>query len=452
MTADSSAAGGSTNPMLAVLQRVGRSLMMPIAVLPAAALLLRFGQDDMLGWTGQKGWGQGLAQFEALRWLTHVADVFGAAGAALFNNLPILFAVGVAIGFARKADGSTALAALVGYLIFDRVTRQLLSDSLIKEEVVSKINDKPDQLNLGLANPTGVLGGIAIGIIAAVLWQKYHRIKLPTYLAFFGGRRFVPIITAFVAVLLGVVFGLIWPPIGEWLSNFGDWLTGLGAVGTGVYGFINRLLLPFGLHHIVNTLVWQTFGSFTDANDVVAKGDLNRFFAGDPDAGFFMAGFFPIMMFALPAAALAMWQEARPEKKKIVGGIMLSGALCSFLTGVTEPLEFAFLFVAPLLFIVHALLTGASLAICTALGVRDGFGFSAGFIDFALNWNKAEKPWLILAIGAVYAVVYYVLFRVMIRAFNLMTPGREPDDADLVEAAAEPVEQRHADPQPTGRH
>src|SRR5215211_6688121 len=400
MTADSAAAGGTT-PMLAVLQRVGRSLMMPIAVLPAAALLLRFGQPDMLGKDGL-GW-------------DGVAEVVGGAGQVLFDNLPLLFAVGIAIGFARKADGSTGLAAVVGWLIFNAVFGLLTKDNII--------NGAPVQM--------GVLSGILMGIVTALLFQRYYRVKLPPYLAFFGGRRFVPIITAFAALILGVVFGAIWPPIGEQINNFGEWIVDGGAIGAGIYGVVNRLLLPFGLHHIINSLMWFIFGEYNGAT-----GDLDRFFAGDPEAGIFMAGFFPIMMFGLPAAALAMWQEARPEKKKLVGGIMFSAAFCSFLTGVTELIEFAFLFVAPVLFVVHALLTGASMAICAALGVKDGFGFSAGAIDFALNWNKADKPWLILLIGAVYAVVYYVLFRVMIRTFNLMTPGRERDDADLVEAGA----------------
>lgn len=416
MTATSAAAGGSTSSTLAVLQRFGRSLMMPIAVLPVAALLLRSGQDDLLGKDGL-GW-------------NGVASVVGGAGQVLFDSLPLLFAVGIAIGFARKADGSTGLAAVVGWLVFDKVFVAMTEDNLI--------NDRPVTM--------GVLSGILMGIVTALLYQRFYRFRLPPYLAFFGGRRFVPIVTAFAALLLGVGFGVLWPPISLVVSHFGEWIVEQGAIGAGIYGVINRLLLPFGLHHIPNTFVWQVFGDY-EANGKVVHGDLNRFFAGDPEAGMFMTGFFPIMMFALPAAALAIWQEARPEKRRLVGGIMFSAALCSFLTGVTEPLEFAFLFVAPVLFVVHALLTGLSLAICTELGIRDGFGFSAGAIDFALNWGKAEKPWLILVIGAVYAVVYYVLFRLMIRLFNLMTPGREQDDADLVEASAEP-----ATPRPVGAH
>jgi PTS system N-acetylglucosamine-specific IIC component len=397
-----------------VLQRIGRSLMMPIAVLPAAALLVRFGQDDMLGKDRLGKYWDGFNQ---------IAAVASGAGQVLFDNLPLLFAVGIAIGFARRADGSTGLAAVVGWLVFNEVFTGLTKDNVI--------NDKPVTM--------GVLSGILMGIVTALLFQRFYRFRLPPYLAFFGGRRFVPIVTAFTAVILGVIFGIIWPPVGQQINNLGEWIISLGALGAGVYGFVNRMLIPFGLHHIINSLMWHVFGEYEGK-----QGDMQRFFAGDPEAGIYMAGFFPIMMFGLPAAALAIWHTARPEKKRLVGGIMLSGALCSFLTGVTEPLEFAFIFAAPVLFLVHALLTGASLAICAALGVRDGFGFSAGFLDFAINWGAAEKPWLILVIGAGYAVVYYVLFRAMIKLFNLMTPGREPDDADLEEAAAE--EQPPAEP------
>jgi PTS system N-acetylglucosamine-specific IIC component len=277
----------------------------------------------------------------------------------------------------------------------------------------------------GSPNPTGVLGGIVIGVVASVLYSRYYRVKLPNWLAFFGGRRFVPIVTALAALLLGILFGLVWPPIGQGINSFGEWLTNQGAAGAGIYGAVNRLLLPFGLHHIVNTLVWFVFGDFNGVH-----GEINRFFAGDPTAGTFLAGFFPIMMFALPAAAIAMWQEARPAQRKVVGGIMISAALTSLVTGVTEPIEFAFMFVAPVLYGIHVVLTGASLALCAALGIKDGFGFSAGLIDYLLNFNKATKPLLLLVVGAVYAVVYYVVFRFVIRRFNLLTPGREPEAED----------------------
>jgi len=384
--------------VLAVLQRIGRSLMLPIAVLPAAGLLLRFGQPDMLG-SGDTG--LHLATRLDWSWVQNVADVFAAAGGALFTNLALLFAVGVAVGFARKSDGSTALAAVVGYLVFSEVIKALSTVTVDGKPVVE-------------GDPK-ILGGVVIGITTALLYQRYYRVKLPPYLAFFGGRRFVPIVTAFVALILGVIFANVWPWLGEGLNSFGEWLTDQGAVGAGIFGVVNRALLPLGLHHIVNSVVWFQFG------------DLTRFFEGDPNAGMFMTGFFPVMMFGLPAAAIAIWRSALPQNRKVIGGIMLSAALTSFVTGITEPIEFAFLFVAPRLYVIHALLTGLSLAIMEALGVKDGFSFSAGAIDYTINWGQATKPWLIIPVGLVYAVVYYVVFTFAIRRFNLLTPGREPD-------------------------
>jgi len=398
--------------VFAVLQRIGRSLMMPITVLPAAALLLRLGQPDLLG------------KYHFVNF-----EVLAKAGGVLIDSLPLLFAVGVAIGFARRSDGSTALAAVVGYLVFNAVTMTMFAGSSIKDQVLSTSADFPTPVvAVPKPNPTGVIGGIVIGLVAAVLYQRYYRVKLPSWLAFFGGRRFVPIITAFAALLIGIVFGWVWPPIGTGLNNLGDLLTTHGAIGAGIYGIFNRLLLPFGLHHIVNSLVWFIFGSFQGPQGVV-HGDLNRFLAGDPSAGAFMAGFFPVMMFGLPAAALAMWRHARPAQRKVVGGIMLSAALTSLITGVTEPIEFAFLFVAPVLYGVHIVLTGVSLWLAAALGIKDGFGFSAGLIDYLLNFSKANtaKPLLLLLIGAVYAVVYYAVFSFLIVRFNLLTPGRDPE-------------------------
>lgn len=393
-----------------VLQRLGRSLMLPIAALPIAAILLRLGQPDMLG-AGDSG----LALASRWPWLEPVASVLAAAGGVLFTNLGLLFAVGVAVGFARKADGSTALAAVVGYLVFDTVTGAMSPYVLPADEVAAG----------GLVR-YGVFGGILIGLVTALLWQRYHRIKLPTYLAFFGGRRFVPIVTALAALLLGVVVSFVYPTFDRGLMSFGEWLVQNHILGAGVYGFANRLLIPFGLHHLINSVPWFVVGEYETAGGVVVHGDVARFLAGDPTAGSFMTGFFPIMMFALPAAALAIYQEAAPERRRVVGGLMLSGALTSFLTGVTEPLEFAFMFVAWPLYLMHAALTGTSLAMVNALGVKDGFGFSAGFIDYALNFTAATHPLWIVPIGLGYAAVYYLLFRFAIRRFDLATPGREP--------------------------
>ena len=424
-------------PGMPQLQRLGRSLMLPIASLPVAALLLRLGQNDMLGGepgTVEEGLPSGLAQFNGLHWLQPVAEVVEAAGGALFANLPLIFAVGVAIGFARKSDGSTALAGLIGYVVFKGVT-DAMSPYILGE---------PEE---GVAQELinfGVLGGLIIGITAALLWQRYYRIKLPPYLAFFGGRRFVPIITALVAIVIGVLMSFVYKPFDAGLTNLSEWVTENEVVGGGVYGTLNRLLIPVGLHHILNFTPWFEFGEYTTAGGEIVQGDIRRFLFGDPTAGTFMTGFFPIMMFALPAAALAIWHTARPAQKKIVGGIMLAAALTSFVTGVTEPLEFSFLFVAYPLYFIHAILTGTSLALTNALGIRDGFGFSAGAIDYLLNFRIAEMPLLLILIGLGYAVIYYFLFRWVINKWNLRTPGREETtealEASLGEEAAELVE------------
>lgn len=396
-------------PGLAQLQRIGRSLMLPIASLPAAALLLRLGQADMLGADGLAG--------TLGDWLLPVADVLGAAGNALFANLPLLFAVGVAVGYARKSDGSTGLAAVVGYLVFKGVSDALSPYVLGKPE-----GDAAQELI-----NYGVLGGIVMGLVAALMFQKYSRIKLPPYLAFFGGRRFVPIVTAGMAILVAVVGALVYGAFDAGLTAVGEWVTGSTVIGAFVYGTLNRLLVPIGLHHILNSLPWFQFGEFTDANGDVWQGDILRFLHGDPTAGTFMTGFFPIMMFALPAAALAFVHTARPEQRKVIAGIMGSAALVSFVTGVTEPLEFAFVFLAYPLYVVHAVLTGTSLALVNALDIHHGFGFSAGAIDYLLNFRIAEKPLLLIPIGLAYAAIYYFLFRFVIVRWNLRTPGREEE-------------------------
>ncbi|MFF9483321.1 PTS transporter subunit EIIC [Streptomyces sp. NPDC018964] len=395
------------------LQKVGRSLQLPIAVLPAAGLMVRLGQPDVFGADGL-GWDK-------------VAAVFANAGGAITGNLPMLFCIGVAIGFAKKADGSTALAALVGFLVYSKV----LEAFPVTE---AKIQDGAD-IAATYNNP-GVLGGIIMGLLSAVLWQRYHRKKLVDWLGFFNGRRLVPIIMAFVGVFVGVFFGLVWEPIGEGISSFGEWMTSLGALGAGLFGAINRALIPIGMHQFVNTVAWFQLGDFTNAAGEVVHGDYGRFLAGDPSAGMFMSGFFPIMMFGLPAAALAMAHTARPERRKAVLGMMTSLALTSFVTGVTEPIEFSFMFIAPLLYVIHAVLTAVSLAVTWALGVHAGFNFSAGLIDYALYWKLDTKPWLIIPIGLVFAAIYYVVFRFAIVKFNLTTPGREPEEEveDLTKA------------------
>lgn len=400
------------------LQKMGRSLQLPIAVLPAAGIINRLGQPDVFGADGL-GW-------------DNVAKVMSGAGGALLDGslgLPLLFCIGVAIGMAKKSDGSTALAAVVGFLVYYTVLRQFPKDCPTGTKDVGGGCLGADDAFAGYTyqNP-GVFGGIIMGLLAAYLWQRYHRTKLVDWLGFFNGRRLVPIIMAFVGILFAALCLWIWPPIGDALESFSDWLVGLGAWGSGIFGVANRALLVIGLHQFLNVPIWFQFGSYTKPDGTVVHGDISMFLAGDPNAGQFTTGFFPIMMFALPAAALAITHCARPNRRKEVGGLMLSVALTSFVTGITEPLEYSFLFIAPVLYGIHAVLTGVSMAVSWALGVKDGFSFSAGLIDYLINWNLATKPWMIIPIGLCFAVVYYVIFRFAITKFNLPTPGREPEE------------------------
>ncbi|MGW8379997.1 PTS transporter subunit EIIC [Streptomyces sp. ODS28] len=392
---------------MATAQRIGRSLMLPIATLPAAALMVRLGQDDMLGRDG----------FPAF--LNRIAEFLNSGGSALLDNMPLLFAVGIAVGFAKKADGSTGLAAVVGYLVFKNVLGTFTDPSMPTEPKVEggKI------VQAAPAVDAGVLGGVVMGIVVALLYQRYHRKKLPEWLGFFGGRRLVPILSSFAGLVIAVVFGYIWPVLGTGLHNFGEWLVGSGATGAGIYGVANRALIPVGMHHLLNSFPWFQAGSYDGKH-----GDIARFLAGDPSAGQFMTGFFPIMMFALPAACLAIVHCARPERRKAVGGMMFSLALTAFVTGVTEPIEFTFMFIAPVLYGIHAVLTGVSMALTWALGMKDGFGFSAGAIDFLLNLGIASKPWMLALVGLCFAAVYYAVFRYAITKFDIPTPGREPEE------------------------
>ncbi|MFD7747582.1 PTS transporter subunit EIIC [Streptomyces sp. NPDC059698] len=390
------------------LQKVGRSLQLPVAVLPAAGLLVSLG--NLFG-----------SYLHGAFWEKTSKVLLNGGGAILDGELglPLLFCIGVAIGFAKKADGSTALAAVVGFLVY----RGVLTAFPIDGTVTAELPDGEPQ------NP-GVLGGILIGLLTAVVWQRYHRTKLVDWLGFFNGRRLVPILMAFLCVVLGVLFGLLWQPVGDGLTWFSKQLIDLGSWGAAIFGFANRLLIPIGMHQFLNTFFWFQAGEFTGADGQTVQGDISRFFAQDPTAGQFTSGFFPIMMFGLPAAALAITHCARPERRKEVAGLMVSVALTSFVTGVTEPLEFSFMFVAPLLYGVHAVLTGASMGITWLLGVHAGFSFSAGLIDYVVNWHLDTKPWLIIPIGLCFAVVYYVIFRFAITKFDLKTPGREPEEIE----------------------
>ncbi|MFD9303053.1 PTS transporter subunit EIIC [Streptomyces sp. NPDC060048] len=421
MSASSAAAAPQPkwwNGLYQGLQKMGRSLQLPIAVLPAAGILTRLGQPDVFGKDG-------------LDW-TIVARVMAGAGGALLDpdlGLPLLFCVGVAIGMAKKADGSTALAAVAGFLVYRGVLHAFPKACPLGSTNVGGGCLAPGNTFTGFTyqNP-GVFGGIIMGLLSAWFWRRYHRVKLVDWLGFFNGRRLVPIVMSFVAIGFAGLCLWVWPPVGDALESFSDWLIGLGAVGAGVFGVANRALLVIGLHQFLNVPMWFQFGSYTTPTGKTVHGDINMFLEGDPNAGLFLTGFFPIMMFALPAAALAITHCAKPARRKEVGGLMLSVALTSFVTGITEPLEYSFLFLAPALYAVHAVLTGVSMAVTWALGAKDGFSFSAGLIDYLLNWGLATKPWLIIPVGLCFAAVYYCIFRFAITKWDLKTPGRESDE------------------------
>ena len=375
--------------ILGFFQRLGRALQLPIAVLPVAALLLRFGQPDLLN-----------------------VPFIAQAGGAIFDNLALIFAIGVASSWSKDNAGSAALAGAVGYFVMTK----------------AMVTIHPE-INLG------VLAGIITGLVAGAVYNRWAGIKLPDFLSFFGGKRFVPIATGFFCLILAAIFGYVWPPVQHAILSGGEWIVSAGALGSGIFGFINRLLIPTGLHQVLNTIAWFQIGEFTNAAGAVFHGDINRFYAGDGTAGMFMSGFFPIMMFGLPGAALAMYLAAPKARRPMVGGMLLSVAITAFLTGVTEPLEFLFMFLAPLLYLLHAVLTGISLFIATALGIHAGFSFSAGAIDYVLMYSlpaASKNVWMLLVMGVVFFFVYFLLFSAVIRMFNLKTPGREDKAADVV--------------------
>ena len=323
-----------------------------------------------------------------------------AAGDALFTNLPLLFAVGVAIGFARKADGSTALAAVVGYLVVQAVFKTMSPIVLAGE--VDKAGDQA-QINYS------VFAGIVVGLVTAWLFDRYHTIQLPSYIGFFGGRRFVPIVVSLACLFIAFAMSYFYPIFDAGLTGLGKFIGGSGALGAFVYGFANRMLIPLGLHHIPNSYVWFLYGDYQTPDGKVVTGELTRFAAGDPTAGHLTSGFYPILMFGLPAAALAMIHVANKKQRKVAVGILAAAALTAFLTGVTEPLEFAFMFVAFPLYLIHAVLTGLSLAIAYLLDIHLGFSFSAGLIDLVLYGTApaAKNIPLLIGMGVVFFVVYY---------------------------------------------
>lgn len=387
---------------LEILQPLGRALMLPIAVLPVAGLLLRLGQPDLLN-----------------------IGFVAAAGDAIFSNLGLLFAIGVAVGLARENNGAAGLAGVVCFLIAGEGAKALLhapaevTAGLVKDHADLAAAAYKAKAIAKLSVPVGIVSGVVGGLF----YNRFSGFQLPEYLAFFSGRRFVPIVSGLLGLLMAVLIGLGYDAINGGVDAASRAVVGSGELGLLVYGFLNRILIVTGLHHILNNIAWFVVGDYHGAT-----GDLRRFFAGDPAAGGFMSGFFPVMMFGLPAACLAMYHTARPDKKKAVGGMLVSLALTSFLTGVTEPIEFSFMFLAPALYAVHAALTGVSMALTHLLGVKLGFTFSAGLFDYVLNFGKASRPLWLIPIGAAYAGVYYGLFRFCIQKFDLKTPGREADD------------------------
>ncbi|WP_068110946.1 PTS transporter subunit EIIC [Tropicimonas marinistellae] len=483
------------------LQKVGKALMLPVSVLPVAGILL--------------GVGSSIAGAENLApWLIEIGRIMAASGGAVFTILPLIFAIGVVLGFTDN-DGVAALSATVGYFVliaalgvmglltikwfspvepvtfgdqtayieFDsgrqrftcldadgRTLEKFRIDDIAGETATCGGISVPFVLQDGVAQfdsgdgalqpfpasqsraeikqifgmesiDTGVFGGILIGLIAAALFNRFFRMKLPPYLGFFAGKRFVPIITSFAAIGLAAVLALIWPPIGAAIRDFGDWAAyGNPAFAVTIYGLVERSLLPFGLHHIWNVPFFFEVGSYTTPDGTTVHGVISRFFAGDSDAAILGGGFI-FKMFGLPAAAFAIIHTAKPENRARVSGIMVSAALTSFLTGITEPLEFAFLFVAPVLYAVHAVLAGLAFLVTYLSGARLGYSFSHGFIDFALFWVNNVRPWMVFIIGPIFAAIYYVTFRFLIVRLDLKTPGREEQEVDTLQARAGAADQ-----------
>uniref|UniRef100_UPI00359F6E3C N-acetylglucosamine-specific PTS transporter subunit IIBC n=1 Tax=Jeotgalibaca porci TaxID=1868793 RepID=UPI00359F6E3C len=340
------------------------------------------------------------------------------SGGALIDNMGILFAVGVALGMSRDRDGAAAISGLVAW----QIVTTLLSPgsvSMLQSIAIEDVDPSFGKIQTQFI-------GILCGLIAGALYNKFHKVTLPQALAFFSGKRLVPIVTSFVMMAVSVVLLFVWPPVYNALVTFGTSISELGALGAGLYGFFNRLLIPTGLHHALNSVFWF---------DVANINDIGNFWSGNGTlgvTGMYQAGYFPVMMFGLPAGALAMYHTAREDKKKFTASLMIAAAFASFFTGVTEPLEFAFMFVAPALYIAHAVLTGISLFIAASFQWTAGFGFSAGLVDYILSFNLplANKPFMLLLQGLLFAALYYFLFRFMITKFNLMTPGRGDDELE----------------------
>lgn len=384
----------------ALLQKIGKALMLPVSVLPVAGLLL----------------GVGSAHFT---WIPNIlSDVMANSGGVVFGNLPLIFAIGVALGLANN-DGVSALAATVGHVVL-----------LATMGVMAKLFGVATKDIMGISSiDTGVFGGILVGGLAAFLFNKYYRIKLPSYLGFFAGKRFVPIVTALGATILGIILSLIWPPIGQAIQSFSHWAaTENPEMAFTIYGVVERLLIPFGLHHVWNVPFFFEVGQYIDpATGKAITGEIARYISGDPTAGNLSGGYL-FKMWGLPAAAFAIWYTARPENKKLVFGLMASAAFTSFLTGITEPIEFSFLFLAPLLYVFHAILSGLAFFVCITLGIKHGTTFSHGLIDYIALFPQSTKAFWLFVVGPLWAMGYFAIFTFAIRRWNLATPGREAEN------------------------
>ena len=402
--------------ILGYMQKVGRALMVPVAVLPAAAILMGIGY-----WIDPNGWGGDSA----------LAAFLIKAGAAVIDNMSVLFAVGVAYGMSKDKDGAAALSGLVGFL----VVTTLLSPGAVSQIQGIPAADVPFAFN----KINNQFVGILVGIISAELYNRFSSVELHSALAFFSGRRLVPIVVSVVMIVVSFVLMAIWPVIFTGLQSFGETISGLGEVGAGIYAFFNRLLIPVGLHHALNSVFWFDVAGINDIpNFLSGQSGIDAGTAIIGKTGMYQAGFFPIMMFGLPGAALAIYSAAKVENKEKVASIMLAASLASFFTGVTEPLEFSFMFAAPLLYVIHALLTGVSVFFAASMEWMAGFGFSAGLVDMVLSsQNPLAKQWYMLIVqGLVFFAIYYFVFLALIKGMDLKTPGREDEDEDAPKAAA----------------
>ena len=396
---------GGNDIMMRYLQRLGKSLMLPVACLPVAAILQGLGY-----WLDPTGWGANSA----------IAAFLLKGGGCLIDQMPILFAIGVAVGMADDNDGTAGLAGLVSWI---------MTTTLLSTDVVAMLTSTAvENVDPAFGKTQTQFIGILCGLIAAAVYNKFKSTKLPDAFSFFSGKRCVAIVTAGASLVSSLVLFFVWPIVYNVLITVGETIMKLGPIGAGIYGFFNRLLIPFGLHHALNSVFWF---------DVAGINDIAKFWGNAEggvlgQTGMYMAGFFPVMMFGLPAAALAMYFTAKDTKKKVAAGLSMSAAIASFLNGVTEPLEFSFMFLAPALYVVHALLTGISMAVVAALPVRAGFNFSAGLIDWTLSFKApfAQNPLLLIPIGLAVGLVYFIIFRIVIVKFNMKTPGREDDDLD----------------------